>query len=67
MGIVDVTKLMKSIPVATSGEVVEILVADGALAMHKRSASSFHCEEGSRKALNHAAGTGTVISSARWP
>jgi len=31
-----------SILVATSGEVVEILVADGALAMHKRSASSFH-------------------------
>jgi hypothetical protein len=38
MGIVDVTKLMKSIPVATSGEVVEILVADGAPATHRRSA-----------------------------
>jgi biotin carboxyl carrier protein len=42
MGIVEVMKLVNSIPTTTSGEVVEILVADGALAMHKRSASSFH-------------------------
>jgi acetyl-CoA carboxylase biotin carboxyl carrier protein len=31
VGIVEVMKLMNSVPAATSGEVVEILVADGAL------------------------------------